>query len=332
MVDLNVAWLLGVLADLVTQRRRHRVDVIHVHGSGVLWPLLAGLILRRQLRAKLVVTLHCSIVGTYHAMNRLDSLLHPLAKLVERRAVEAADATITLTERIRETLRQAGAPAERLRVVPDCIDVAAFRAHATPAARANFARRFRLPADQRIVLYVGRIAHEKGWPVLIQLAKKLRSRHVHFLVCGDGNEGNNMRASVRHERLADLFTITGFLPLEEIPTAMTCGTLLVLPSLHEEFGSVLLEAMTMNIPPVAFAVGGVPHVLAHGETGILAPAGDVDAMAAGVLRLLDDPPLRHKLAEAGAARVGKHFDLERCCVDIKRIYEQVSTCGGATNA
>jgi 2-deoxystreptamine N-acetyl-D-glucosaminyltransferase/2-deoxystreptamine glucosyltransferase len=77
---------------------------------------------------------------------------------------------------------------------------------------------------------------------------------------------------------------------------------LVLPSVYEEMGSVLTEAMAAGLPVVASDVGGIPEVVRHGETGLLVPPGDVDALAAALDRVVAEPGLRDRLAAGARAR------------------------------
>jgi glycosyltransferase involved in cell wall biosynthesis len=322
MVDLNLSWSLGVLREV--GRLSRPVDIVHVHCSGVFWPLLVGWRVARRLRVPLMLTIHCSILATYHPMHLLDQVLVPWARRTERFVVQSAAHTIVLTPRSRDLMIDAGYSApDSISVVPDSIDVARFRAQATPERVARFAERFALPRDRPILTYVGRVAREKGWRYLIELAELLAHRPVHFLICGDGNECDLLRAAVRDRGLQDRFTVTGYLPLDDIPPAFALSRALVLPSVHEEFGGVLLEAMAMGVPAVAFAVGGVPHVQRDGETGLLVEPGSAERLRGAAERLLDDPDLARRMGEASVKRVEENFGLAACCGRLDAIYRRV---------
>jgi glycosyltransferase involved in cell wall biosynthesis len=322
MVDLNLSWCLGVLGELL--RRADRFDVVHVHCSGVFWPLRLGRWVAARLGCRLVYTVHCSILATYEAMTPLDRLLGPYARRCERLAVAAADHVMVLTPRLQEVLAQHCARGrEGVTVVPDGIDQAQFRALADPEVEAALRRRFGLPTDKRIVVFVGRIAHEKGWRALLELAERLPRDDLHFLVGGDGNERDTMEALVHRRGLGSRFTITGFLPQAQIPSLLALASLLVLPSIHEELGGILLEALTMECPVVAFGVGGVPHVLGQGDIGVLVPPGDVDGMARAVEWVLANPEVAVQMARRGRQQVGERFGLEAVCRQQVEIYQRV---------
>ena len=324
MVDLNVAWSLGVLRQVRRDPRCRQVDLVHVHCSGVFWPLLVGRRVARRLGVPLVLTIHCSILGTYHPMHLLDRILLPWGRRIERSVAASAAHVVVLTPRSRDLLLEADyVRPEAISVVPDCVDVDRFRAQATPERVAAFAARFDLPDDRPILGYVGRVAREKGWPRLLDLAERLADRPVHFLVCGDGNECDLLLDAVKERGLADRFTVTGYVPMDDVPCALALSRALVLPSVHEEFGSVQLEAMAMGVPTVAFEVGGVPHVQVDGETALLVEPGSLDGMVRAVERLLDDPELAGRLGEAGRRRVEERFGLEAACRTLDGIYRKV---------
>jgi glycosyltransferase involved in cell wall biosynthesis len=97
---------------------------------------------------------------------------------------------------------------------------------------------------------------------------------------------------------------------------------LVLPSAYEEMGSVLTEAMASGLPVVASDVGGIPEVVRHGETGLLVPPGDVDALAAALDRLVADAGLRARLS-AGARARAAGYAWPRLAARVAAVYARV---------
>jgi glycosyltransferase involved in cell wall biosynthesis len=95
----------------------------------------------------------------------------------------------------------------------------------------------------------------------------------------------------------------------------------VVPSLGEPFGNVNLEAMALSKPVVAFDSGGNPEVVVHGETGLLASAGNADKMADMIVRLLSDPALRGRMGSAGRRRVEQEFGIDRFVNGLLAVYD-----------
>jgi 2-deoxystreptamine N-acetyl-D-glucosaminyltransferase/2-deoxystreptamine glucosyltransferase len=322
MADLNISWALGVVAYLL--RHRRRPDILHVHCSGVTIPPLLGWALGRLLRVPLVLTIHCSIIVTYHPMNALDRMLQPLARQIERRAVRATAATITLTPRTVPVFAKAtGRPAADFAVLPDVIDADAFAAAATPQAAATMRQRWIPDPEAAVVGYVGRIAREKGWPIILDIADELRDARIHWLICGDGNERDLFEAEVARRGLTGRVTVTGYLPNEEVAAVMGAMDLLLMAPLHEEFGSVMLEAMAVGLPIVAVGVGGVADVLDHGELGWLVPERTAAAFADGIAQALADPEWRSVTAERAAKAVRERYDLVHVAGQTAELYQSI---------
>lgn len=324
MVDLNLAWAVGVLLDLL--RTRRRPDVLHVHCSGVIIPLLTGWLLTRLLRVPLVLTIHCSIIATYHPMTRIDGALQPLARWIERRAIRAAARTVVLTPRSIPLLAEsADVPEEAFVVLPDVIDADAFAARATPQAVAAMKAGWGIPEERAIIGCVGRIAREKGWPIILDIAEQLRDEPIHSVVCGDGNERDLFEKEVARRGLGDRVTVTGYMPNEDVPAAMSAMDLMLMAPLHEEFGSVMLEAMAVGLPIVAVGVGGVGHVLEGGNLGRLVDERTPEAFAEGLRAALADREWRTGTGARAAAAVRERYDLDRVAAATAQVYREVAS-------
>lgn len=322
MVDLNVSWLLGVAA--AWRNLREPFNIVHIHWSGVSVPPLLTLLIKKYCRAKVLVTVHCSALVTYHPMSALDRYLYRLSCALERRALAAADHVTVLTPRLISELAARGVDLEgKISVVPDAIDIDKFLEGVNAEAGRQFKQRFRIPLDRRVVGYVGRIAREKGWRAFLDVGESLGERGIHFIVCGDGNERDLMEAEIQRRGLQHRFTVTGYLPHAEVAVALSVCDVMLLTSRHEEFGSVMLEAMAVGTPVVAYRVGGVPHVLADGEAGLLVEDGSVPAMVEAVQELLNSPQKSNLLREAGRRQVRLNFSRTSSTQSMLQVYRSL---------
>ncbi|WP_284125083.1 glycosyltransferase [Parerythrobacter aestuarii] len=321
MADLNSSWAAGVLSQI---GHIETPDVIHCHWSGVSIPPLLSRYLKRSTGIPSIATVHCSSLVTYHAMSRLDHLQHMFARKVEASALVKMDAVVTLTQRTEKRLQDlVGINPAKTWVVPDSIDTQAFGMRAGPMAKTRFQNRHAIPSDRPVVGYVGRIAREKGWRGLLELAKSPELANAVFLICGDGNERDLLANEIERQDLASRFIVTGYIPNEDVAIALSCCDVFVLPSRHEEFGSVLLEAMTAGIPCVAFRVGGIPDVLADGEAGVLVTDGDFGSMARSIAELLASPDSKRQLTNAATERVNRYFSQTSATRMLTRIYQSL---------
>jgi glycosyltransferase involved in cell wall biosynthesis len=176
-----------------------------------------------------------------------------------------------------------------------------------------------LPVEPRLVI-VGRLIPIKGHDVLLQALAAVRRERpdVTLRIAGDGPLEGELRATVQQLGLDDAVTFLGRVaPVEPV---FEDAQIVVVSSFGEGFGMVALEAMERGRPVVASAVGGLPEIVDDGRTGLLVPAGDVDALAAAILELARDPARAAGLGAAGRSRALEEFSQDRCTDRIAALY------------
>ena len=109
---------------------------------------------------------------------------------------------------------------------------------------------------------------------------------------------------------------------DDVPDLLPAFDVFTLSSLHEGLSIALVEALASGVPAVCTEVGGIPEVLTDGRDGLLVPAGDVHALAAGLTRLLRDPELRARLRAEGLLRA-QQLGIARATLRIEEIYDDV---------
>jgi len=223
--------------------------------------------------------------------------LHVVGGRLEPWGLARAAAVITLTRRLAGLLVAEGLPAERLHVIPSGVVPALF----TGPASDPFPH---LPRPR--VTFVGRLHPEKGLGVLLRAAGALRTPGAHVLIVGDGPQRAALERAVARRGLADRVSLVGAVPHDEVPAVLAHADVVVLPSLSEELGSVLLEVMQAGRPVVASRVGGIPEAAVDGVTGLLVPPGDPAALAGAVDRLLADRPTAAAMGRAAQDRAGAY--------------------------
>ena len=312
---LRQLWALDALPTVL--RRSTRVDVVHAHQGEDLAVLPLGRLAARRHGCPLVVTVHCSVGHTLTGRSPRTRLLRLVGGLVERSTLRRADAVVVLTERTATALRADGVPAERLVVNPSGFD---------PALFAGSGRDVFPSVARPRIGYVGRLAPQKRADRLVQAVGRMRETAALVLV-GDGPDRALVRRLVAASPARERITEVGFVDHTSVPAVLSSLDVLVLPSAYEEMGSVLTEAMAAGLPVVASDVGGIPEVVRHGETGLLVPPDDVDALAAALDRIVADPDLRARLA-AGARARARSYAWPALAGRVAEIYARV--LGGGT--
>jgi glycosyltransferase involved in cell wall biosynthesis len=201
--------------------------------------------------------------------------------------------------------------AERGRVVHNGVDISEF---AGPHESAERPRPF--------VLAIGRHVRQKGFDVLIDAFASLiedKAFHWDLLIAGDGPERERLIAQVHGRGLTDRVDFVGRADRAMAVRLFRSAAAFALPSLHEPFGIVNLEAMAAGAPVVATRVGGVPEFVDDGLSGLLVPPGDAGALAAALRRLFDEPGLRERLSHRGR-EMAASFDWARIEQDYREVY------------
>ncbi|MCB1960136.1 MAG: glycosyltransferase [Rhodocyclaceae bacterium] len=242
-------------------------------------------------------------VGTYHTFFE-EYLYHyvryaprrwmrALARDFSRRQCNALDAVIVPSSAMRDTLTRYGVTTP-LHVLPTGIPCAGFHG----GDGAQFRQRYGIDASRKVLLFVGRVAHEKNIELLLEATAALRARHpeVLLVITGEGPALSALRAHSRRLGIDDHVRFLGYLDRHrELHDCYRAADLFVFASRTETQGLVLLEAMAMGTPVVALAKMGTCDIL-NPERGCRIAPDSASGFAAVVDELLNDAPLRQRLA------------------------------------
>jgi glycosyltransferase involved in cell wall biosynthesis len=290
--------------------RSHRVEIIHAHVARDYWH--AAYAARGDRGPRLVLTRH---------------VLFPLSRLTHRYTLKDASRIIAVSEAVARSLRAQKIFDEgKLRVVENGVDVARFA-----RARAEFENgrdeTSRVPLRVGIV---GELSVVKGQEDFVRAAAVVAGElgdRVEFLIVGEDNaRGGENRARV--ERLVsglglrERVRLMGRLKEDDLASLVASLDLFVSASRSEAFGMAMVEALACGVPVVANATEGAREIIEEGVTGLLVPVGDVDALAASILSLLEDVQRRRAFG-ANALSVAKNrFDVARMVEATERVYAE----------
>ncbi|MFA4985968.1 MAG: glycosyltransferase family 4 protein [Candidatus Brocadiia bacterium] len=209
---------------------------------------------------------------------------------------------IAVSNDLRENLvNSARVPKDLISVIPNGIQIGKYF--------ADFRSK---PEDEVMVVgTLGKLIERKGHIYLIKAAAKVLEarKNVHFLLAGDGPLSKRLRDTAIELGIANSMTFSSY-PFRASSVIREMD-IYVLPSVEESLGFTALEALAYGRPVVAFGTGGVFEFLKDGETGLVVPIRDVDALAAAIVRLLDDAELRLRLARKGRALVEEKFSISK---------------------
>jgi glycosyltransferase involved in cell wall biosynthesis len=298
-------------AGLVRYAIKERVRI--VHGTDRPRDAAYTMALSRLVGARSVVHVHVAWALGYSAPARF--------------GVRHADGVFSISRFVTGTIVATGTPAERVHTVLNCVDASRWN----PEARGDGIRReFGIPQDALVLASVSRLFAQKGQCELLRAFARVRSLvpNVWLLIVGaDASQihGGSFTAELKalaHELgVADRVIFTG--ERSDIQEIMASCDVYTMPSSEEPFGLVYLEAMAMKKPVVSLDNGGTPEVVEHGQSGLLAPGGDLDALTTHIVTLLEDAQLRARMGDYGRRRVLEYFNAERMARDAGRAYEDI---------
>lgn len=211
-------------------------------------------------------------------------------------------------------------PKESLSVIRNGVDVSKFNAKVeSQAVRRRYAK-----PDEKVVVYVGRLVHEKGVHVLIGAAPKVLSvlPNVNFVIVGEGGMKEYLAKEAWNFGVAHHVFFTGFVDEETLVSIYKASDAAVFPSLYEPFGITALEAMAAKTPVVVSDTGGLSEIVEHDKTGVKVYPDNSDSLAWGILRVLQNRNLANAIRENAYRRVVKDYDWNKIADETIEIYRQ----------
>jgi glycosyltransferase involved in cell wall biosynthesis len=229
---------------------------------------------------------------------------------------------LAICKEIREVAIEGGVDPSRIQVVYSGLDLFSNVEHVSGGL---IRQRYGLHSGHLIIGVVANLFPRKGYEYLLEALADVRKiiPNVHCVIVGKGDEGYRTQLmNLVHERdLHSVVTFAGFQP--NVLEYLADFDVVVLPSILEGFGIVLLESMAMGKPVIASRVGGIPEAVEDGVTGILVPPANSSKLADALVVLLENSALRQSMGEAGRKRVESFFSLERTINEIECVYNHI---------
>ncbi len=272
-------------------------DVVHAHGVRAAW--VAALAHRRR-PFPLIFTAHNQIERTAFARLGIAFISRHCTQMV------------AVSGPVADSLAACGVPRAKIKVVPNGVDADYFRSPSSYRAAARAA--LSLSETAFVVAAAARFSPEKGLDILLQAARQ--RKQMTFLIAGDGPL---FEAFSRD--LPPNVTLLG--RVDDVRPLLAAADIFAVPSRREGQGIAALEAMAAGVPVIAARVGGLAEMLTDGETALLVPPDDPEALAAALGRLQGDSRLRQKLAANALVLVQACYSLQTMLDTLTDIYQTV---------
>ncbi len=333
-------------SELEAEARRREFDVRTFPLMGE-WDFLSVIKLvalaRREGAVLHAHTAHACGTAAWAALAGVPVVMHrrvdfPVSEFSARAKYGLAGKVVSVSRAISDILRAAGVAPSKLAVVVDAIPVdleeARWTGHATlpfrPASaaeraglRAALEKELGVPASAPLVGNLAALVPHKDHDTLLAAAVIvcLKRPDARFLIAGKGPEEAKLRESLKRMGLEGKVLLVGH--REDAVSLLQSLDVYCQSSWGEGMGSVLIEAQACGAPIAATTAGGIPEVVEDGATGLLVKPRDPEALAAALLRLLDDPALRARLSKAALERLPR-FGLKAAAASMEDVYAAVS--------
>jgi N-acetyl-alpha-D-glucosaminyl L-malate synthase BshA len=307
---LSPPYTLALAVKMADVAEHDGLDLLHVHYA---LPHAISAILAQQMRdgarrLAVVTTLH----GTDITIVGQDQSYLPITRF----AIEKSDSVTAVSRYLRDVTVSLFGVKKPIEVVPNFIDGARYR----PDGASEWARRFKVPGESLLV-HVSNFRPVKRIGDVVEIFDRVRRETpARLLLVGDGPDRSLVERLCREKGICDRVHFLG--NLTGIETLLPVCDLLLLTSDRESFGLSALEAMACGVPVVGTDAGGLPEVVASGQTGMLRAIGDVEGMARDALALLTDADRHRAFSEAARRRALEEFPEERAVAQYVAVYER----------
>jgi len=296
-----------------------KVDVFHAHDWLV---ATAGIGLKHVFRKPLLATMHSTEIGRRNGIHfDYERMIHETEAWLTYEAWRVICCSDYMVSHVRWAF---GLPEDKLVMVPNGVDAGAY-AEIGNDDLSGFRGKFALP-EEKIILFVGRLVHEKGVHVLVNAVPRVLGKvNAKFIIVGNGYMKEQLSNIVKNMGFAHKVMFTGFVDDETLRKLQKCADVSVVPSLFEPFGIVALEAMAAKSPVVVSDTGGLSEIVEHDVTGVKVYADNPESLAWGIVKVLADDGYGNWLRNNAYKGIQEKYDWNKIAQQTKTIYNNVLT-------
>lgn len=301
---------LALSSKLVNMAKLHEIEIVHVHYA--IPHAYAGYMAKQMLAQEgifipMVTTLHgtdITLVGS-----------HPFYKPAVTFSINNSDAVTSVSQSLKDdTLRLFNIKKE-IEVVPNFIDTKKYE-----NLYSNCERELIASNNEKIITHISNIRKVKRVDDVIEIFDRIQKElPAKLVIVGDGPEKESLENLCKKKGIDEKVLFVG--NSHEVDKILCFSDLFILPSEHESFGLVALEAMVCGVPVISSNAGGLPEVNIHGESGYLSDVGNVDEMAENALKILENNGT-HQLFKRKAKENAQRFETKLIVPLYEEIYKK----------
>jgi len=298
-------------------------DIIHVHHPFVLSS--PAIMYGKKLGIPKILTLHTQYERyAYYIAPIPEKLTQEAIKRIIFNLAYKIDCITTPSGSMKELIKSYGIK-NRIEVIPNAIDLDPFR-QKDELKCSEIRKRYNLKEDDKVILYVGRVAQEKSIDKIIEalaITKRKGISNVRLLIVGGGPAIEELKNLVRSLQIEEQVIFTGEVKNEEIRHYYKIAYLFTIASTTETFGIVIIEALASGIPVLAVKAPGAVDILTDGLDGLLVDNdNDIEKFANALDKIIREPELRERLSQ-GALKTSERYSIDIVSERMLNLYREV---------
>ncbi|MBI4257679.1 MAG: glycosyltransferase family 4 protein [Thaumarchaeota archaeon] len=310
MMNVN----LGIKAAEIVKSNKNRIQILHAHD----WLVAnASIGLKHLFRIPLIATIHSTEYGRRGGIyDDYQRMISSTEGWLAREAWRIICCSGYMASEISSNL---SAPNSKIDVIPNGVNLQEFRGEYDKKA---FRAKFALP-NERLVLFVGRLVHEKGARILVEaIPHVLKTVDAKFVIVGEGYLREQLLAKTNEMGVSHKTLISGFLDTPTVKSLFRTADVCVVPSLYEPFGIVALEAIAAKTPLVTTGTGGLGEIVQHDRHAVLVHPS-AQSVAWGITKILTDPAYAERLTQAAYQRALSSYKWDNIAAKTLKVYSRV---------
>jgi 1,2-diacylglycerol 3-alpha-glucosyltransferase len=289
-----------------------KLDIVHTHSPFSLG--LFGFWIAKKFKLPYIHTYHTLYPDYVHYLWKT-KITQKLAEKLSRDFCNQCDSIISPSTKITKTLKKWGTKKD-ISTIATGINFKEIKSGSKKDIPL-FRKKYGIEENEKIVLFLSRIAKEKNIDLLLGVAKKLRNKDIKFLIVGDGPYKKEVEQKANKQKL-DKVIFTGFLPREEVPIAYRSADVFAFPSTSETQGLVVAEAMTVGLPIVAIKDLAIGDMVIDNYNGYLTNK-NVKDFSSKIEKVLSNKKINNRFSENSIKKV-KEFSIKKKTRDLVKLY------------
>ncbi len=300
---------LALSSKLVNMAKLHEIELVHVHYA--IPHAYAGYMAKQMLAEE---GIYIPMVTTLHGTDITLVGNHPFYKPAVTFSINNSDAVTSVSQSLKDDTLRLFDIKKEIHVVPNFIDT---KKYDNPYSECQ--RELIATEDEKIITHISNIRKVKRVDDVIEIFDRIQQKMpAKLVIVGDGPEKKSLEKLCKKKGLTEKVLFVG--NSHEVDKILCFSDLFILPSEHESFGLVALEAMACGVPVISSNAGGLSEVNIHGESGYLSDVGDVDEMSENAIKILEDPEMHLKFKRK-AKLISKKFETKAIVPMYEEIYE-----------